>query len=304
MTTISPDDSNMNHQSVEWTICYHAKANGEIIKGRAEFLRLMFEDAGTPYRNTSDDLYGPHGMMDCFRGSIDAISASESDDKFPFPVMFPPAIWHRRKDAEPVLINQVGACMIYIGEELGYAPTSAPERAKANSIMLNALDYISEGRQSFHPVKNHMSYFDQKEEADVESKEFSKKRMPTYLHHFNKVVLKNANPKSPIAGGESVTYADFCLFHVLNATVEQFNTDFYDKAWDSVDVPHLKEYYEWMKARPKLQAYFQSDRCAGTCYLLRNTLFLDRKPCVLSNCNIFLLMACFHATAFAGDSMM
>jgi glutathione S-transferase len=259
--TVVADESTIG-KKMEWTICYHGKANGGIIKGRAEFLRLLFEDSETPYQNCNDDLYGPNGMMDCFRGSVDAISASVTDEKFPFPVMFPPAIWHRRKDGEEVLINQVGACLIYLGDELGYAPVSTSEKARANSIMLNALDYISEGRQSFHPVKNHVSYHDQKVEADEASKEFSKKRMPTFLHHFNKVVLKNGSPKSPIAGGKNVTYADFCLFHVLHATVEQFNTDFYDKAWDRVDAPQLKEYYEWMSSRPKLQEYFLSDRCA------------------------------------------
>jgi glutathione S-transferase len=264
MTTVA-EESAIRQKNMEWTICYHGKANGGIMKGRAEFLRLMFEDSGTPYQNSSDDLYGPNGMMDCFRGSVDAIAASVTDDRFPFPVMFPPAIWHRPKDGEEVLVNQVGACLIYLGDELGYAPGSTAEKARANSIMLNALDYIAEGRQSFHPVKNHMSYLDQKVEGDTASKEFSKTRMPTFLHHFNKVVLKNASPKSPIAGGENVTFADFCLFHVLHATVEQFNTEFYDKAWDHVDVPQLKEYYEWMKSRPKLQEYFSSDRCARKC---------------------------------------
>jgi hypothetical protein len=37
-----------------------------------------------------------------------------------------------------------------------------------------------------------------------------------------------------------VTYADFCLFHVLDATVNQFNTDFYEMAWDKADIPSLK----------------------------------------------------------------
>ena len=85
--------------------------------------------------------------------------------------------------------------------------------------------------------------------------------MKKYLHHFNKVVMK-AGSKKPVAGGEKVTYADFALFHVLDATVSQFNKEFYDMAWDKTSVPALKEYYAWFKDRPNLKAYFESSRCA------------------------------------------
>merc|ERR1712216_653170 len=45
----------------EWTILYHGQG-GAAFKGRAEFLRLMLEDAGVDYNNSNDGLYGPSGM--------------------------------------------------------------------------------------------------------------------------------------------------------------------------------------------------------------------------------------------------
>jgi len=243
----------------EWTVLYHAPGK---FKGRGEFLRLMLEDAGvSDYKNTAEGLYGPTGMMDAFRGSPEAVSSSSEHDPS-FPVFFPPAIWHRPANGEEVVINQVGACLIYLGDQLGYAPKTAVEKARANSIMLNALDYVSDGRSSFHPVKNSMSYNDQKEEGDKASKEFTETRMQFFLHHFNKVVKKNAKPAMAIAGGPSLTYADFAMFYALDATASQFNSDFYEKAWDNTNVSELKAYYEWIKARPNLKAYFESDRCA------------------------------------------
>ncbi len=181
----------------EWTILYHGPLS---FKGRGEFLRLMLEDAGVEYENSSDNLYGPTGVMDMFRGTPDDVD----QDVAPFPLLFPPAIWHRPAQGDEVIINQVAACLVYLGENLGYAPKSAAERARADCIMLNALDYISEGRRSFHPVQDKLSYKDQKEEGDKASKEFSKSRMPIYLHHFNKVVKKNGSHK-PVAGGNHVT---------------------------------------------------------------------------------------------------
>ena len=60
------------------------------------------------------------------------------------------------------MVNQVAACMIYLGDALVYAPADSAEKARTNAITLNAMDYIAEGRVSFHPVKNIMSYHDQK----------------------------------------------------------------------------------------------------------------------------------------------
>jgi Glutathione S-transferase, C-terminal domain len=155
--------------------------------------------------------------------------------------------------------------MMYLAEKLGYEPSSSAERARADAIRLNALDYISEGRRSFHPVVDLMSYHDQKEEGDAASKEFCTKRMLTYLHRFNKVGAKNSSPESPAAGGgPHVTYADFALFQVVDATAHQLNSEFYERAWDRANVPALKSHCEWMKQRPNLQAYWKSDRCYRT----------------------------------------
>ena len=229
----------------EWTILYHGA--GKSFKGRGEFLRLLLEDKGVSYDNSDTNLYGPTGIFDVFRGSTaQAILDQHCSDTLPFPVLYPPAIWHRPRNGEdePVLIHQTAACMMYIGEQLGYAPTSSAERARANAILLTTMDYIGEGRASFHPVKNHMSYKDQKEEGDKVSKEFTQDRMLKYLYYFDKVIQSasaavaagsttSSPTPSPVGGGSHVTYADFALFHVLDATAHQFNSDFYDMAWDA-----------------------------------------------------------------------
>jgi glutathione S-transferase len=214
----SPSIMSQEEHPPEWTVLYHGAGS---IKGRGEFLRLMLEDKGVSYVNSDENMYGPMGMMDCFRGSPEAVKALDTN----WPTFFPPAIWHRpRNGDEWVCINQVSACMVYLAEVLGYAPSTAAERGRAESVMANALDYISEGRASFHPVENKASYSTQKEQGDLVSKEFSANRMLLWLAHFDKVVRKYG-PTNPVAGGASVTYADFCLFHVLDATVHQFNTE-------------------------------------------------------------------------------
>ena len=107
--------------------------------------------------------------------------------------------------------------------------------------------------------------------------QWTKEKMPLWLAHFEKVVKKHG-PTAPIAGGSTVTYADFAMFHVLDATVAQFNNEKYEMAWDKQkNVPTLKAYLEWMKARPNLKAYQESDRAS-------------RK---------FLLLSCFSLSSFS-----
>merc|ERR1712196_254001 len=155
--------------------------------------------------------------------------------------------------------------MTYLGEVLGYNPTSAAERARADCITQNALDFISSGRSSFHPVKSTMSYNDQKEEGDRVSKEWCGARGATFLQYFEKI-LKQARPApdqpvGPVARGENITYADFCLYHVLEAFRTQFDKEFYGMAWTNMDIPTCKQFHTQMHERPNLVAYRQTDRC-------------------------------------------
>jgi glutathione S-transferase len=218
----------------------------------------MLEDAGADYSNSADKLYGPDGRMDSFRGS--ALNVTKELPDFP-PLFFPPAIWHRPKDgSSEVRINQVAACMTYLGEALGYKPATAAERARADMITQNALDYLSAGRSSFHPVNNAASYHDQKEEGDKQSMIFSQTKMLVFLNHFEKVLKSHKNRGGPVAGGENLTYADFALYHVLNATISQFNNDVYNFAWDAAALPLLKAFYKKIHERPNIVAYHASRR--------------------------------------------
>jgi hypothetical protein len=74
-------------------------------QGRAEFLRIMLEDAGADYQNTGPLVYGPHGPFDMFRGGAANVAAT---DDVPYPVVFPPALHHRPSLGKA---NKVRACV-------------------------------------------------------------------------------------------------------------------------------------------------------------------------------------------------
>ena len=124
MTDAAPSDAPPTEEGApvgtdaEFVVLYHGPVK---FKGRAEFLRVMLEDKGADYSHSAAGLYGPMGSMDAFRGSPEAVAAT---DDVAFPTFFPPAIWHRPADGgEEVLINQV----------LGHTLTACTNIAHAHS---------------------------------------------------------------------------------------------------------------------------------------------------------------------------
>eukprot|EP00416_Gambierdiscus_australes_P026094 CAMPEP_0171057412 /NCGR_PEP_ID=MMETSP0766_2-20121228/1782_1 /TAXON_ID=439317 /ORGANISM="Gambierdiscus australes, Strain CAWD 149" /LENGTH=378 /DNA_ID=CAMNT_0011512519 /DNA_START=39 /DNA_END=1176 /DNA_ORIENTATION=+ len=246
-----------------WRIIYHKVP----FKGRAEFLRLMLEYAGVEYEENCDNLYGPSGICDAFRasgsGEDGLVSGAEQNvaaDTAVWPVMFPPILHHMPGGgSEEVYINQVPAIMRYCAAQLGYLPEGAAQTAKADQLMLNANDLMAECNQAFHPTDPKKSYDSQKEAADEASKRFAAGRLLVWLGHFEKVA-KRLCPQGdgPLFG--KVTYADFMLFHVLDAAEAQFSSEFYHEAWVKADVPTLKLWRNWVAGRPQLKAYLESGR--------------------------------------------
>ena len=179
-----------------------------------------------------------------------------------YPVMYPPILVHRPPNGgEPLMINQVATILRYLGETLGFMPPGgAAAAARADQIVMNGVDFIAEGRLSFHPTDGKGSYASQKDEADRVSREFAAERLLVWLSHFEKIIGRAESPEGPVLGGSALSYADFMLFNVLDASEAQFNGDWYGNAWDNASIPRAKQYRDWMAARPELAEYFGSDR--------------------------------------------
>uniref|UniRef100_A0A7S4UY27 GST C-terminal domain-containing protein n=1 Tax=Alexandrium monilatum TaxID=311494 RepID=A0A7S4UY27_9DINO len=249
-----------------WRIIYH-DVN---FKGRAEFVRLILEDAGVTYVESSDNLYGPSGVCDAFRAmgsNEDGLAAGAEQhvaaDTALWPVMFPPILHHKPSgDGEEVYVNQTPAILRYCAAQLGYLPQTPAQVARADQITLNVNDLMAECNRAFHPVDPKASYESQKEEADKVSRVFAGGRLLVWLGHFEKIV-KRLRPEGdgPLLG--EMTYADFALFHVLDAAEAQFSSAQYGEAWLKADIPTLKRWKAWVAERPKLKAYAQSARRRG-----------------------------------------
>lgn len=246
-----------------WRLIYHDLP----FKGRAEFVRLILEDAGVEYEESSANLYGPTGLCDAFRapgsgehGLAGGAAANVAADTAPWPVMFPPILHHVPGGGEEeVFVNQTGAIMRYCAARLGYLPDGLAATARADQVLLDVTDLMTEVNLAFHPVDPKANYSMQKEEADRSSQKYASDRLLVWLGHFEKLVRRLLpDGKGPLFG--KMTYADFALFHALDAAEAQFSSEFYGEAWQKADVPTLRAWKAWVAERPNLQKYFASSR--------------------------------------------
>lgn len=222
----------------KWQILYWPAldADGKVSAGagRAEYLRVMFEEAGVPYEDVSARL------RDFFWTRL---------DMQPYPTLAPPAI---RKGS--FILGQTAACAKHLAIEFNLFPTNAADVAHADQIVITVHEFIAEGRAAFHPVKNTLSYHEQKEEAKPYIAAFKSERLPRYMTNFERFLGANGGGKDCFIG-KTVTYVDLQVMVMLQVTRSQF-----PDAWPTIEAPLLKAFLVRMEARPRIQRYLSSGR--------------------------------------------
>jgi len=216
--------------SAEYELTYHDCC------GRGEFVRVFFEDAGVPFTEISD------------AQKIVAIKAGKEDR---FPAFAPPFL----KKGDFTLAQTPVICM-YLGKQLGYWPDKEDDVWHAMQVNTTVHDYIAEGRLVFHGAGFIKSYFDQQEETKPYIEWFKKERLENWLTGFERTLAANDGGKGYVVG-DKCTFVDLGLLHVLRATAFQFPDE-----WTALtSIPLLKAFKQRMEERPRLAAYFKSDRC-------------------------------------------
>ncbi|KAL3831846.1 hypothetical protein ACJMK2_023545 [Sinanodonta woodiana] len=204
-------------------------------KGRAEFVRLVFEEAGVKYKEVNDGI-----SESIIQGKIGG-----------YPVLFPPVIKH----GDLVLAQTQVICQ-YLAEQFDMLPGKPENRYHAEQLNATILDCITEGYNSYHGAKPGVSHKEQKEEAQRYIDRFAKERLPRYLKNFEQSLKANKGG-SGFLFGDKITHSDLILFHMLEAVKFQLPEVY--KAADYI--PLLKAFHARIAARPNIAAYLKSDRC-------------------------------------------
>ncbi|GAX83827.1 hypothetical protein CEUSTIGMA_g11251.t1 [Chlamydomonas eustigma] len=211
------------------------------VKGRGEYIRLIFEEAGISYEEP-----GRTGGMEavasfCWKGGNPH-----------FPARAPPIV----QCGDFVLCN-TPAIQAYLGKRFGLMPENMEGAAHVESLLNIVTDAVAEGRLAYHPKDYYSSHKGQEEASVSYIKQYVETRLPKYIQYFQDVLAKN-----PCGGcflvGDKLSVADLAVFHYMKAAEHHFK-----EAYESliINTPLLFMLVQNVSERPKIKAYLSSDRC-------------------------------------------
>jgi len=147
---MSAPEAKRQRTEPEYELLYHPG-----IPGRGEFVRLLFEAAGVPYKDPANE-DPPNDSGANGYALVQAASSPEStgDEDGNPPAFAPPALRHygAGKNGKALLIHQTPNIMLYLGGKLGLAGSDEAEKYWVNQVALTALDLSNEIHDSHHPL--------------------------------------------------------------------------------------------------------------------------------------------------------
>ncbi len=221
------------------------------IPGRAEHIRLCFEETGTPYQDVCN--VDRANMKEL----ISLISDESRGDNSNPPPFAPPVLKHG-----DLIISQTSNIILYLAPKLGLAGPEGDENAifHINQLALTALDGLSnEAHDTHHPIAVGAYYEEQKEEAKKKSKDYIDNRLPKFLRYFERVLHGEASKGGEWLYAGQLTFADLVLWQCLDGVTFAFPKAV-KQARDGGKFDKVFELYERIKGRDSIKSYLASDR--------------------------------------------
>ncbi|ASK36279.1 glutathione S-transferase [Alloalcanivorax mobilis] len=214
------------------------------IQGRGEFVRLALEDAGADYLDVGNG-------SEADELGVPAIVSYLDGDATPRPPFAPPFL-----KAGELVISHVANILQYLGPRLALVPDDEACRYWAHGLQLTITDLVAEIHDCHHPIAASLYYQDQKDEALRRSQILRDERLPRFLGYFEQVLEQNpAGPDWLV--GDAHSYVDLSLFQVISGLRYAFPKAM---AAQQEALPKVDALAERVAARPRIQAYLESDR--------------------------------------------
>lgn len=211
------------------------------IQGRGEFVRLLLEDAGAPYRDVARQPGGMQRLMRFMEGRGGGLR--------PFA---PPFL-----KAGDQVIAQTANILAWLAPRHRLVPRDEASRVAAHQLQLTIADLVNEVHETHHPISVALYYEDQRREAKARSAHFLEHRLGKFLGYFEHVAAKNRAGKGEHLLGARHSYVDLSLFQVLEGLRYAFPTAF---AAAVKKTPRLVTIRERVRARPRIAEYLASER--------------------------------------------
>lgn len=221
------------------------------IPGRGEFIRLCFEETGTPYEDVCN------ADKSRMKELTSLISGENTGDATNPPPFAPPVLRHG-----DLLISQAPNILLYLAPKLGLAGPEGDDDAiyHINQLALTALDgFSNEAHDTHHPVAIAAYYEDQKEEAKRKGEDYVENRIPKFLGYFERVLQGEASKGGKWLYGGQLTFADLALWQGLDGVMFAFPNAL-KQAKESGKWEKVFSLYERIKSRDNIKSYLASDR--------------------------------------------
>ncbi len=215
------------------------------LPGRGEYVRLVLEEAGVPYR---DIARLPAEQGGTWKACIRAINGELGGVK----PLAPPIL---QIDNTP--IAQTSNICLLLAKMFHLVPDDPLLQALANQMQLSLHDLIDEVHDTHHPTASSLRYEEQMPAAKERAAFFCKERIPKFLHYFEHVLTHNTASQGKYLVGHGFTYVDLSLFHTLEGLTYAFPRTL---AKHRATIPALLDLSARVQQRPRVEAYLQSPR--------------------------------------------
>ncbi len=201
------------------------------LPGRGEFVRLVLEAAGLPYRD--------RGVEEGAEALLDDMEEGEH------PPFAPPYL-----RVEGQAIAQVANILHWLTERHDLAPVA--DRTWLNQLQLTISDMVAEVHNVHHPVAMMAYYHEQKSEAARAAAQFRSERIPKFLGYFERALGDRA-----WMAGERWSPVDTSLFQLVAGLRYMFPARM---AAVEGDYPRLIALHDRVRTLPGIAAYLDSER--------------------------------------------
>ena len=206
------------------------------IQGRGEFVRLVLEGAGIPYRDRAREEGAEALVRD--------LAARRGFKPFAPPYL---------ADGE-FAIAQVAHILAWLTDRHGLGSGDLATDLALIQLQLTVTDLIAEVHNVHHPVGADKYYHEQKGEALAAAASFRAARMPKYLGHFESAVAVN---EGPFVLGAKWSHVDTSLFQLVEGLTYAFPQRM---AALKPDYPRLHAVRDEVARIDGIASYLASDR--------------------------------------------
>lgn len=211
------------------------------IPGRGEFVRLVLEALGAPYRDVAREESVEEGSA--------LVQKMRQQAPFARRHFAPPLL-----EGDGVVLSQTPVICSWLGERHGLIPDGEQARVEGRVWQATIADIVNEVHALHHPIATSLYFEDQREEARRATREFCEERLDTWLEHLEGGISE----EGPFLFGATLSHVDCALFQLVRGLRYALPGPMQAR---HTNIPRLSALCEAVAAQDRIARYLESARC-------------------------------------------